>query len=316
MILNRTVFRACPAGPLSVGLVAAMLLVPTLAQAQTAEDGRALYLEGDCDGALEILLPLARAGDANAQNVVGAAYDDGCGVEEDHAQTLAWWQKAADQGFARAQYNLGWFWEQGFDGYPADYARARDWYLKAADQDYPEAMTNLGFLHASGRLGEPPDYAAARDYYVRGRALGSAQSINNLAELARLGRGGPVDHETALRLYSEAAAKGLPESLNNLGAMYQNGLGTEVDALTAFYLYRLAQDADYARASINLGWLAATETEAHFYDPPYGHALCQYGLARAPEGKAEAFAAECAEIDAGLTPEQIAEGLELFESWE
>ena len=35
-------------------------------------------------------------------------YDQGLGVSQDNEQAVAWYRKAADQGYAVAQYNLGW----------------------------------------------------------------------------------------------------------------------------------------------------------------------------------------------------------------
>lgn len=34
-------------------------------------------------------------------------YDEGQGVTQDYAEGMKWYRKAAEQGFAKAQYNLG-----------------------------------------------------------------------------------------------------------------------------------------------------------------------------------------------------------------
>ncbi len=57
---------------------------------------------------------------------------------------------AADQGYARAQDNLGLFYEQGRGGLPKDYAQAARLYRLAADQGHPAASGNLR------GLGRPP----------------------------------------------------------------------------------------------------------------------------------------------------------------
>jgi TPR repeat protein len=40
-------------------------------------------------------------------------YQKGQGVDQDHAQALYWYRCAAEQGYAPAQYNLGWLYAKG-----------------------------------------------------------------------------------------------------------------------------------------------------------------------------------------------------------
>jgi TPR repeat protein len=53
-------------------------------------------------------------------------YDAGRGVLQDHAEAAKWLQKAADQGNANAQYDLGIAYFKGL-GVPQDYAIAYMW---------------------------------------------------------------------------------------------------------------------------------------------------------------------------------------------
>jgi TPR repeat protein len=64
---------------------------------------------------------------------VGVMYELGQGVAQDYAQALAWYRKAADQGNAGAQINLGDMYRDGH-GVPQDYVRAHMWYNLAASQ--------------------------------------------------------------------------------------------------------------------------------------------------------------------------------------
>ena len=72
-------------------------------------------------------------------------YANGQGVPQDYAQALTWYRKAADQGNAEAQNNLGVMCESGH-GVPQDYAQAVVWYRKAADQGFAPAQYNLGVM--------------------------------------------------------------------------------------------------------------------------------------------------------------------------
>ena len=51
----------------------------------------------------------------------------------------AWYAKAAAQGFANAQFNLGVHYEQGDLGVTQDFKAAAAWYAKAAAQGVADA---------------------------------------------------------------------------------------------------------------------------------------------------------------------------------
>jgi TPR repeat protein len=87
----------------------------------------------------------ADQGYAAAQTNIGRLYENGSGVDKDYAKALAWYQKAADQGDAGAQFSVGLFYESGW-GVEKDYAKALAWYRRAADQGYEDAKTGLNRL--------------------------------------------------------------------------------------------------------------------------------------------------------------------------
>ena len=64
-------------------------------------------------------------------------YDNGEGVPENDAEAVKWYRKAADQGYAKAQSNLGVMYDNG-EGVPENDAEAVKWYRKAADQGYAD----------------------------------------------------------------------------------------------------------------------------------------------------------------------------------
>lgn len=79
----------------------------TIVMAQGYDEGRAAYIKGDYKNALEILRPIAEAGDAQAQKMMGIMYDYGHGVIADPQQALAWYLKSAEQGEVEVQYQVG-----------------------------------------------------------------------------------------------------------------------------------------------------------------------------------------------------------------
>jgi TPR repeat protein len=61
-----------------------------------------------------------------------------------------WWRKAADQGYAPAQAQMGLVYANGIGGVPKDFTVARSWYQKAADQGNTIAKEGLTNLDAKG----------------------------------------------------------------------------------------------------------------------------------------------------------------------
>ena len=74
-------------------------------------------------------------------------YQDGQGVQQDYAEAMKWFRKAADQGDPEAQYALGVMYKNG-RGVPRDDAEAIKWYRKAADQGNADAQNALTTLTA------------------------------------------------------------------------------------------------------------------------------------------------------------------------
>jgi TPR repeat protein len=70
-----------------------------------------------------------------------------------------------------------------------DNADAERWYRRAAEQGRAEAQNNLGLMYIIGR-GVPKNDAEAMKWFSRAAAQGYTPAQNNLAELRRQGRGG------------------------------------------------------------------------------------------------------------------------------
>ncbi|SRR5258708_4245542 len=87
----------------------------------------------------------ADRGDAGAQYNLGVMYDGGEGqvVPQNYGEASKWYRKAAEQGFAKAQHNLGRKCSRG-EGVPRDYDEAARRGGKAAGQGEAPAQFNLG----------------------------------------------------------------------------------------------------------------------------------------------------------------------------
>ena len=70
------------------------------------EDSVEAYHRGDHSAAARLARTAAEQGDARAQYAIGWMYDEGRGVPRDDQQAVAWYRKAAEKGDAKAQYKL------------------------------------------------------------------------------------------------------------------------------------------------------------------------------------------------------------------
>jgi len=86
-----------------------------------------------------------------------ALYNKGneAGMHHEFAVAYECFQKAAKQGYAPAQFNLGFCYEKG-QGVPRNFTKAIEYYQKAAEQNYAPAQCNLGWCYESGN-GVTPD---------------------------------------------------------------------------------------------------------------------------------------------------------------
>jgi hypothetical protein len=101
-------------------------------------------------------------------------YGEGRGVLQDYAAAAKWYRRAAEQGNAGAQYNLGVMYYQG-RGVPQDDAAAAKWYRLAAEQDYASAQRNLGVMYYNGQ-GVPQDYIQAHIWFNLAASEGDDKS--------------------------------------------------------------------------------------------------------------------------------------------
>ena len=81
----------------------------------------------------------------------------------DYATALREWQPLAEQGYADAQSNLGWMYDNG-QGVPQNDKTAVKWYTLAAEQGNASAQTNLGFMYRKGQGVHQNDKTAVKWY--------------------------------------------------------------------------------------------------------------------------------------------------------
>jgi TPR repeat protein len=88
-----------------IGVLFAVLTTIFVA-AQYIDNDFDVYSRGDFATALRAVRPLAEQGDADAQYYLGAMYEAGRGVRQNHAEAAKWYRKAAEQSHAEAEMRL------------------------------------------------------------------------------------------------------------------------------------------------------------------------------------------------------------------
>jgi TPR repeat protein len=159
--------------------------------ASSLDKGIAALDNGDYSVAVELLLPLAIGGDAQAQYYMGFMYAVGKGVQRSDQKKLEWYERSAKSGYVLSfgktgdsYYRLGV--ENSISGPTPEseiyYKQAFKWYFKAADKGHISGLNGLGRLYHSGR-GVERSKALAMAYYTEAAALGDYFSQYTLADI-------------------------------------------------------------------------------------------------------------------------------------
>ena len=193
----------------------------------------------------------AEQGNASGQFNLGWMYRKGFGVAQNNTEAVKWYRKAAEQGDASGQYNLGYMYENGY-GVSQDYAKAVKWYRKAAEQGDASGQFNLGWMYRKG-LGVAQNYSEAVKWYRKAAEQGDADAQNNLGEMYYYGRGVTQNHSEAVKWYRKAAEQGNVGAQYSLGWMYSKGYGVTQNYTEAVKWYRKAAEQGYAIAQYYLG---------------------------------------------------------------
>jgi len=108
-----------------------VIAVCSSANAQSLEDrmrrAAGAYEQKDFSLAISLWRPLADAGNAEAQTLLGAMYWQGEGVPRDPREAARLYLLAAEQGYARAQYDIGFMYGFGEGIPPHDDVQAYKW---------------------------------------------------------------------------------------------------------------------------------------------------------------------------------------------
>ncbi len=235
-------------------LITILLVLPVALHADTFEEGMAAYENEDYEKAMQILQPLAKQGNSQAQITMGIMYDNGLGVPTDPARALDWYIKAAEQGIPVVQHDVGVKYFQGI-GTKQDYLKAARWWKLSSDAGLADSQFNLGLIYYRG-LGVQKDLKEAMNLFRRAAEQDHAQAQYSLAVMYAFGQGVEKNYPEALNWFQKSAAQGVAQAQYNLGIFYENGYALEKDEKKAAEWYRKAASQGLPEARDKLAQLS------------------------------------------------------------
>ena len=160
--------------------------------------------------ALRSWLPLAEAGDPEAQANVGYMYEEGLGVSQQLDVAVGWYEKAAASGSMQANHNLGMIFAEG-RGAPQSWVRALRYFEEAAN-DIPASRYMIGYTYFQGE-------------------------------------GNIQNRPRAFREFMDAALDGYADAQYMIAFMYLDGSGIPKQPIQAYVWARLAHDNNQSQAA-------------------------------------------------------------------
>jgi hypothetical protein len=186
------------------------------------DQGIAAFESSNFNEAFELLMPLAQAGNLEAQKMIAYMYGIGKGVKMDISEAVKWYLPSAEQGDVIAQNNLATFLLH------QDPEEAIKWLLAAAKQNFPFAQQVLGDIYSGhyNLSGETPEkfwnYYEAVKWYEKAAEQGFLEACHRLGEMYR--KSTNKDETQALKWYQKAAEQEYQPSQEFLAQAYLEGL--------------------------------------------------------------------------------------------
>ena len=213
------------------------------------------------DGELE---RLAWDGDAMSQYLLALKKIEGEESDSFYFNAIELLHNAANQGLVDAQFRLGIYYEDEFDGFSRSLVESPEyWFEKAAHQGHPEGQYRLGLLESSSEKCK---------FWMRQAAdKGSTNAIDWLKEYGDEDACESTDEEACESTDEEAcestdilelrtsAQSGNPESQYKLGLLYEHGDGDGdgdgllIDHKLAAFWLRKAAEQGHIEAQFILG---------------------------------------------------------------
>jgi TPR repeat protein len=199
----------------------------------------------------------AERGDPKAQLIVGLlkieeakkidAAKDYARYYDKKREAASWYQKAAEQNYAPAQYFLALQFES--DGLHCD--DTNKWMDKAVAAEYRAALHYKGYFYETKRCVEQ-DYAKAIALYKRASNLGFTIANYSAGEIYDKGLGVPENQKEATVWFLKAAEQGGQLAQNEIGIRISEGIGTKANNNEAVQWFKKSAEQGNVFGACNL----------------------------------------------------------------
>jgi len=171
----------------------------------------------------------AETGNPTCQFELATKYFD----QKKYDLALQWFQRAADQGFAPAQYKLGVCFLKGYGTNPDPYIAA-ELFKKAAEKNYPDAQYALGVVLLYGNQ-DQKNPKEAITWLEKTASNGHVPAESRLGECYLHGLGVEKNPQLAVKFLTQASEQGDRSAQENLGTSYMLGNGVPQDYTCLLY---------------------------------------------------------------------------------
>lgn len=227
------------------------------------ENGMKAFAAKDYKTAMTQFESAAERGHDEAQYYIGLCYAKGFGVKKDMDKAFEWYNKAAEQGNAKAMLDLAVSCYMEGKGVKKDEKKAYDLIEKAADKGEPDAMWILGEQYIAG-IKDPSDpgvkkaeklWKKAFDIYRKRAQKGDTSAMCRVGRCYLRGRGVKQDKNEYVKWIRKAADSGDGAAMFKLGDLYYRGKDLPKDMDEAVEWYAKAAENGELSAMLKLGGL-------------------------------------------------------------
>ena len=196
---------------------------------------------------------LGNANDSCALFSFGFIFEEGLGIKQDYKKALDWFTKSAEKNDAAAQHSLGAMYYYG-EGVRHDYKKALEWFSKSAEQGDPNGQYGLGLLYANGE-GIKQDDLKAIEWFTKSAKQGNSNAPLQLGFIYWNKESPQNDYRKAFEWLSNPAEQGNAEAQYVLGNLYDYGLGVKKDYQKAIEWYTKSAEQGNADAEYAMGFM-------------------------------------------------------------
>jgi localization factor PodJL len=242
--------------------MAAVAIAPKPIAGQIADAQTAALPSPDASGAAELyndavrrieardksgVAPLTKAanlGYAPAQFYLAKLYEDGqAGLSKDLVEAHRWTERAAEGGDRKAMHNLALYYFEGVGG-PKNLTSAAQWFHRAADLGLVDSQYNLARLYEEG-FGVAQNPAEAYKWYLIAGRSGDAESrMSALRIKSQLS----AEAQSAAERAAEGFQPQSPELANAAPAVADSSVAVAQKALTKLGFYQGPTDGSASPA--------------------------------------------------------------------